>query len=208
MNVSEQINTVRRGVGTRALDTGQARVITLSRIFDREPTDVWDALTNIERIPRWFLPITGDLRLGGTYQLEDNANGRVEQCDPPKRFVATWEFGDQTSWIDVQVIAEAADQATVVLNHIADVDDEQWAEFGPGATGIGWDLGFLGLSRYLGADVGVDPADGPAWMASTEGREYITISAEMWLKAHLESGADPEAAKAAATRVTAAYTAS
>ena len=27
------------------------------------------------------------------------------------------------------------------LEHIAHVDDERWAEFGPGAVGIGWDLG-------------------------------------------------------------------
>src|SRR5882724_8555264 len=29
----------------------------------------WDAMTNAERIPRWFLPISADLRLSGRYQL-------------------------------------------------------------------------------------------------------------------------------------------
>ncbi len=37
--------------------------------------EVWDALTNPERIPRWFLPISGELRLGGRYQLTGNAGG-------------------------------------------------------------------------------------------------------------------------------------
>ena len=46
---------------------------------------MWDAVTSAERIPRWFLPISGDLRLGGRYQLEGNAGGEVLECAPPAR---------------------------------------------------------------------------------------------------------------------------
>jgi hypothetical protein len=45
---------------------------------------VWDACTNPERIPHWFLPVSGDLRLHGRFHLQDNASGTIERCDPPK----------------------------------------------------------------------------------------------------------------------------
>lgn len=30
---------------------------------------MWSAVTSVERIPRWFLRVTGELRAGGGYQL-------------------------------------------------------------------------------------------------------------------------------------------
>src|SRR6266567_1995164 len=111
--------------------------------------DVWDACTNPERIPRWFLPVSGELRLGGRYQLEGNAGGTIEGCDPPKSFFATWEYGGEVSWIEVRLTAEAADRTRLELEHIAHVSDERWAEFGPAAVGIGWDSAVLGLSLHL-----------------------------------------------------------
>src|SRR6202022_2008108 len=68
IDVTEQINAVRRTVGTRVLEAGEARVVWISQAYDTDAADLWDACTNIDRIPRWFLPITGELRLGGHYQ--------------------------------------------------------------------------------------------------------------------------------------------
>ena len=59
------------------------------------------------RIPLWFLPVTGDLRLGGRFQVEGNAGGVVERCDPPRSFAATWECGESTSWLEVRLAATA-----------------------------------------------------------------------------------------------------
>jgi hypothetical protein len=39
-------------------------------LYPASQSDLWDAVTNADRIPRWFLPVSGDLRLGGHYQLE------------------------------------------------------------------------------------------------------------------------------------------
>ena len=69
IDVTQQINAVRRTVGTRVLEAGQARTVTISRTYGAAIEDVWDACTNAERIPRWFLPVSGDLRLHGRYQL-------------------------------------------------------------------------------------------------------------------------------------------
>ncbi len=49
------------------------------------------------------------------------------------------------------------------------VDDERWVQFGPGAVGVGWDLGLLGLRLYLAGDgTPVDPAAFQTWSASDE----------------------------------------
>ena len=106
IDVTQQINAVRRQVGTCVLEAGEARTVTVSQSYDAPIEDVWDAYTNPERIPRWFLPISGDLRVGGRYQLEGNASGTIERCDPPSSVAATWEYGDQVSWIEVRLTAE------------------------------------------------------------------------------------------------------
>ena len=98
IDIHEHISAVRRQVGTRTLEVGQARVVTLTRTYGAPVDDVWDACTSVERIPRWFLPITGDLRVGGRYQLQGNAGGVVERCDPPRRLVLDIPEGDGPPW--------------------------------------------------------------------------------------------------------------
>ncbi|HWI02255.1 MAG TPA: SRPBCC domain-containing protein, partial [Acidimicrobiales bacterium] len=89
IDVVHTINAVQRQVGSRVLESGEARTTTVSRTYDAGLDDLWDACTNPERIPRWFLPVSGDLRPGGRYQLEGNAGGTIERCDPPHGFAAT-----------------------------------------------------------------------------------------------------------------------
>jgi uncharacterized protein YndB with AHSA1/START domain len=206
IDVTEQISAVRRQVGTRGLEAGEARVVTVAQTYAADLDDVWDACTNAERIPRWFLPITGDLRLGGKYQLEGNAGGTIERCDPPHGFAATWEYGGEVSWIELRLTAEPGGGTRFELDHIAHVDDERWARFGPGAVGIGWDMGLLGLAGHLSGGGGIDPAEGAAWAASDEGRAFMTASNERWYEASVAAGTDPAAARTAADRTIAAYT--
>jgi uncharacterized protein YndB with AHSA1/START domain len=168
--------------------------------------DVWDACTNPERIPRWFLSITGDLRVGGRYQLEGNAGGTIESCHPRTSFGATWELGGQVSWIEVRLTTEPAGGTRLVLEHIAHVDDELWAEFGPGAVGIGWDMEFMGLATHLSSGDSVAQREGAAWAASAEGRQFMSLASERWSDASVAAGTDPAGARAAADRITAAYT--
>ena len=68
-----------------------------------------------------------------------------------------------------------------------------WAQFGPGAVGIGWDSMILGLSLHLSGGPAIDPAQGAAWAASDEGRRFMTLSGERWCEAHVASGGDETA---------------
>src|SRR5664279_4488215 len=70
IDATGQIEQVTRALGTRMLEAGAARVLTISQTYRSSVQDVWDACTSPERIQRWFLPISGELRLGGRYQLE------------------------------------------------------------------------------------------------------------------------------------------
>ncbi|WP_422733285.1 SRPBCC family protein [Micromonospora sp. WMMD558] len=207
IDASSQISAVRRQLGRRALEAGEARVMTISQTYDASPEDVWDACTNPERIPRWFLPVSGDLRLGGRYQLQGNAGGTIERCDPPKGFAATWEYGDEVSWIEVRLAPVEDGRTRFELDHIAHVDDDRWTQFGPGAVGVGWDLAALGLASHLAAaGAGVTPEESEAWMASDEGRRFVALSSEQWYDASVAGGTDRAEARAAADRTTAFYT--
>jgi len=207
IDVTQQINAVRRQVGTRMLEAGEARTATISQTYDATIDDVWDACTNPERIPRWFLPVSGDLRVDGHYQLQGNAGGTIEHCDPPKSFAATWEYGGDVTWIEVRLSSEPDGGTRFELEHTAHVDDERWAEFGPGATGVGWDMGLLGLGIHLASGQAVDPQQSAAWAASDEGKQFMSLSSQRWCEANVAAGTDPAAAQAAADRTTAAYTA-
>jgi uncharacterized protein YndB with AHSA1/START domain len=205
-NVFEEMERVDRYTGTAPLPSGEARVVRLRRSYDALIDDVWDALTNAERISRWFLPISGDLHVGGRYQLEGNAGGEVLECEPPNRFKISWVYGDpapgDVSLVEVRLTAQDAERTDFELEHTATVPPEMWEQFGPGAVGIGWDGAVLGLSLHLQGGSIDDPN---AWMVSAEGREFYTRSSVKWGDANLASGADPEAVAAAVKNSTEFY---
>ena len=126
------------------------------RAYPTDRADLWDCLTNPERIPRWFLPVTGELAEGGKYQVVGNAGGMVESCDEPRAFAVTWEFGGMVSWLAVS-LTEGTDGTTLELVHEAPVDPDMWALYGPGAVGLGWDMALLGLGMHVETGEAVDP---------------------------------------------------
>jgi uncharacterized protein YndB with AHSA1/START domain len=206
IEVVEQINCVERRVGRRTFGAGEARTVVITRTYDAALEDVWDACTNPERIPRWFLPVSGELHVGGRYQLEGNAGGKIERCDPPHSFAATWDFGANVAWIELRLSDVGEGRTRFELSHIAPGDDEHWAQYGPGAVGVGWELALVGLARHIASGVALDPAAAAAWGASEEGREFVALSSRAWGDAAIESGEDAAGARAAAERTAAFYT--
>jgi uncharacterized protein YndB with AHSA1/START domain len=187
IDVVQQINAVPRQVGSRVLEAGELRTVSISQTYETTVDDLWDACTNAQRIPRWFLPISGDLRVGGRYQLEGNAGGTIEWCDPPRGFRATWEYGEGISWIEVRLTDQPDGRACLELEHIVPVD-AHWLEFGPGAVGVGWDLALLGMTLHLGSGRAVDPSTVAAWNASTDGQRFMALSSEHWRAANVAAG--------------------
>lgn len=208
MNTLAQLDGVERAVSSRLADGRPANVVRIRQTYAASRDDVWDACTNPERIPRWLMPITGDLRLGGTYQLHGNAGGTILACEPGQALAITWEYGGEVSWVDVTLSGPDAGPTTLTVEHAAPADDPRWKEFGPGAVGIGWDLMVLGLAQHLTGLASITPEKALEWTASEEGRAFMTASGERWCEAHVAGGEPPQQAQAAADRTLVAYTGS
>ena len=213
IDITAQLDDVDRAVRTTDVDGVPTRVQTLVQTYPSAIDDVWDALTSADRIGRWFVPVSGDLRLGGRYQLEGNAGGTVQSCEPPHggaaHFGITWEFGEGgPTWVTVRLTAVEADRTRLELEHVAPVTvvpDELWRQFGPAGTGIGWDSGLLGLALHLTAP-DKRPEDPAAWAQTDEGKGFMRRSADAWAVAHAADGVDEETARTAADATYAMYT--
>ncbi len=195
IDIVRQIEAVQREVGSGRIAAGDGRSLRLRRTYDAPIDDVWDALTNPERINRWFLPISGDFRVGGRYQFEGNAGGEIVSCDRPNRLRVTWVYGEPATPSDISEVElrlkPSGDERTEFeLEHTAAVPEEMWNEYGPGAVGVGWDGAVLGLGLHLQGGSIDDPTE---WQTSDEGRAFSTLSSEAWGAANLAAGADPEA---------------
>ncbi len=203
-DLATHLGLVSRRVESLTHEGQPAKAVVLSRRYDTDPGDLWAALTTADRLRRWFLPVSGELRLGGRYQFEGNAGGTVTECEPPRRLAATWEFGGAVSWVHVTLTGEA-DGTRLELRHIAPLSPH-WEQFGPGAVGVGWDLGIMGLARHLAdPSIEVPPEAAAEWATSQEARDGYSFSARAWGEAAIADGEDPEHARKAAEATRAFY---
>jgi uncharacterized protein YndB with AHSA1/START domain len=181
-------------------DGGDTVSVTLTRTYDADAGDVWDALTNPERLPRWFYPISGDLEVGGNFQFEGNAGGDVRRCDRPTWLQVT--FGGPDSILDVR-LADSGGTTTVELTHTVPL---AMAGSGAGAlfVGPGWDGALLGLGIHLRGLSAGDPLEAAN---SPEVIEFNRGSISRWTEAVESSGtATPEEIAGAREAAVAQYT--
>ena len=191
---------VRRG----ERDGRATRTSVLTRVFATDPADLWDAVTNVERLPRWFLPITGTLAEGGRYQLEGNAGGTIERCRPPEHLAVTWEYAGSMSWLTV-TLTPVETGTELRLEHESPTDPGFWQEYGPGATGLGWDLAFVGLAEHL-AGVPVEPDWETRFAGSPAGAAFLAAAGTGWADAAIDDGDVAQVARDAAQRSVAFFT--
>lgn len=196
---------VTREVALRAHEGRPARVMITTRTLDASPDELWDALTSPERISRWFLPISGDLRAGGRYAIEGNASGSILYCAPAEALSITWEFGGDRSWVTLQLEAESAGRTRLRLEHITHMNEPMWLQYGPAAVGLGWDLTLRGLSRHLARVPPRSAAEAEGWLSSAEGRAFVLHCAEGWRDAAIAVGVDPRVAAEGAARTASIY---
>ena len=199
MDILEELHRVHRDVREQDGVAEAPHRVQLERTYAAAVEDVWEACTVPDRLARWFLPVTGDLRLGGRYQLEGQAGGTVRECEPPSSFTVTWEYGDSTSLLMLRLTPEG-ESTRLRLTHLV-ADDDHWQTYGPGAVGVGWDLALLGLSAHLTAE----PLPQADLAATPEGQDFVRRCAASWGEAHATGGAAEEQAEAAARRTSDAY---
>jgi uncharacterized protein YndB with AHSA1/START domain len=207
-DVLAELAAAHRAMGTGKVPAGDAYTIEVRRRYDARIDDVWDALTSPERLHRWLKPVTGDLRLGGKFELDGGEHGEILRCEPPRLLKVSWLYGpDADAWpgtseVEVRLAPGPAGDTEFELIHAAVVEEPLFPTYGPGAGGVGWDLHLLALARLLADGEAVDHE---AVERSPEGREFIRRSAAAWGEAHLAAGGEPEHVAAAVEATTKFY---
>jgi uncharacterized protein YndB with AHSA1/START domain len=197
IDIASQLNAIHRQVEQQpATDgAGERLSVLLRRSYDTPIQDVWDAVTQPDRIKRWLMPISGELRVGGTFQLEGNAGGQILTCEPPRLLRAT--FGDPNSIVELRLTPQGDSDTTLELEHTVPIE---LAQSGAGAlyVGPGWDGALMGLGLYLRGEAIGDPV---AAANSPEAREFSKQSVHAWTAVVKDSGTATAEQLAAATEV-------
>jgi uncharacterized protein YndB with AHSA1/START domain len=173
-----------REVRRRRIAAGDARTALIRRHYDAPIEDVWDACTNPERLRRWLSPVTGDLRVGGAFQMEGNAGGEILRCERPQLLTVTWVYGDRPA-DEVELRLRPGDGGGTVLEleHASVVEHAPMTIDGRPVdailgVGIGWEMPLTySLDRYLRGGLKEAPTGEPP-------AEYEAVAArlaEAWM---------------------------
>ena len=204
LDVERLLGAVERKVSSLEREGQAARRVSLARNYQTTVEDLWDAVTNADRIARWFVPVSGQLELGGRYQLEGNAGGTITHCERPSYLGLTWEFGDDVSWVEANLRDDGANGSHLAITHTSLVSDH-WHTFGPGAVGVGWEMGLLGMELHLSRP-NEPKLDAATFHTTRDGKALLNASSAAWGRADEAAGTDADVARAAAERTAAFYT--
>jgi uncharacterized protein YndB with AHSA1/START domain len=114
---------------------GAAKALRFERTYATGTDDLWSALTDAERLRRWFARVEGDLREGGEYEIifdEDDpgarTRGRILDCQPGAHLFVSWLF-EGAGW---HVYLEQLEADLVGGEGHVPSWDERWKELKPG----------------------------------------------------------------------------
>lgn len=150
-----------RILGSLRTEDGQG-IVRMEDRYDTDIDDLWSALTEPERLARWYGTVEGDLRLGGTFHAHipeaGDRTGRVDACEPPQRLLLTMRDPDARPGQPEETVIEAwltadGDQTVLV------VEDRGLPVNLLPAYGAGVQIHVENLGHYL---AGRDPVDDEA----------------------------------------------
>jgi uncharacterized protein YndB with AHSA1/START domain len=109
----------------RTIDAGEARVAVFTRTYETSVEDLWDACTNPERLRRWYVPVSGDLRVGGRFQQVNMGSGTIVVCEPPRLLkLSLGERGADEIELRLSPGAESG-TASLELKHATTLDSHE-----------------------------------------------------------------------------------
>lgn len=184
-------------LGTITPSAGGAHSLVFRRYLAHRPALVWAALTEPDRLGRWFGNYRGAARVGGTVRLRmtgdaELAGGPVPvhlvECTPPRRLVVDLDWTPGSTW-RLALTLHPRDGATELLLEQPMPAEPEIADL---ATGWHWYLDRLAAA--------LDHAPPPGWDAGHHQLHacYLAISALPW-GAH--AAATPLVRNDAGTRV-------
>jgi uncharacterized protein YndB with AHSA1/START domain len=151
--------------------SGGEGIVRMKRRYATDVEDLWAAITQPERLARWYGNVEGDLNVGGEFTAFVHGShwegrGRIDVCRAPSRLEVTmWEAGGAPSIVTAEVTADGDGSVLVIERRGVPLDKAY-------AYGAGWHVHVEDLSAHL---AGQDCEDfGPAWLARWDelGRTY------------------------------------
>ena len=109
----------------RTIPAGEARVAVLTRTYPTTVEDLWDACTDPARLRRWYTPVSGDLRVGGTFAQEQMGSGTIVACEPP-HFLKLSLGQRGADEIELRLTSGPGERsATLELQHATTIDEHE-----------------------------------------------------------------------------------
>jgi uncharacterized protein YndB with AHSA1/START domain len=145
-------------------------VVRIEDRYDTNIADLWTAITDPDRLARWYGQVDGDLRLGGAFRMylegaDIESTGRVEACEAPRRLLVTTRETDESyrkgqgapPFDQVTEVTLTADgDQTILVIEIQGMPLDKIADYG-----AGWQVHAEHLAAYL---TGREPSDtGVRW---------------------------------------------
>jgi uncharacterized protein YndB with AHSA1/START domain len=142
----------------RAIQAGEARVAVFNRTYETTIEDLWDACTNPERLRRWYVPVAGDFRVGGTFTQVHMGSGTIVACEAPSHHKLT--LGGGVDEIELRLSPGAEPGTTELeLQHATTLDAHEIGGTMYDAIfcmGGGYYPRLLALDRHLRGTLPVD----------------------------------------------------
>ncbi|HUZ40375.1 MAG TPA: SRPBCC domain-containing protein [Acidimicrobiales bacterium] len=141
-------------VGTLHADGGEG-LVRMSALFQTGIENLWSALTESQRLARWYGNFEGEFHVGGLFTAFIpssgwEGHGRINECKAPVHLSVTmWEKMGDEQGLKVDLVATDS-QTNLVLEKRGISPELCWA------FGAGWQAHLEDLSAYL---VGLDKAD-------------------------------------------------
>ena len=154
--------------GTRILGSLRsadgAGIVRIEDRYDTDIDDLWSAITDPDRLARWFGEVDGELSQGGEFRVHiadaGERTGQVEACEAPHRLVVTTRETDESYRRGQGVppfdavwqitLTTDGDQTTLVIE-VKGMPLDKIAFFG-----AGWQIHAENLAAYL---AGREPDD-------------------------------------------------
>ena len=155
---------------------GGKGVVRMKSRYETDIDDLWSALTDPQRLARWYGKVEGDLRVGGQFTATVfgsgwDGRGRIDVCDPPRKLEVTmWEEEGAEGVVAAELVADGDDTILVIERRGIPLDAVY-------AYGAGWQAHVEDLGAHLaGQDCSDWPGDSwPRWEELAPSYREMTV---------------------------------
>lgn len=174
-------------------------VLTLTTNLDLAPAQLWPLLTGPGELARWFGPVTGELREGGSFTAPGGAHGRILEVEAPHRLTLSWALAGGEDPLLIRLDPEDDGTTRLRLRHTALVDVDEFERTGPGALAIGWELALLALAAetdgWRSSCLSAVPRPTREWRQGPQADAYLRAWSVRWAAEAIAAGVDEGVAR-------------